>query len=106
MHAFCLHVLFRYLLFDLNLLNTLYNCLYVAVIVSISNILEKIISYIVFNVMASETGVAASGSSGAPAGVIDWTTYSFPQPVELTGLPEKFNDGVGFSRWQKRMNFG
>ncbi|KAL8156472.1 hypothetical protein AgCh_001535 [Apium graveolens] len=42
-------------------------------------------------------------SSGATVGVIDWTTYSFPQAVELTSLPEKFNGGIGFSRWQKRM---
>ncbi|KAK1396464.1 hypothetical protein POM88_006327 [Heracleum sosnowskyi] len=54
--------------------------------------------------MVNETEVTVDGStSNVSAGVIDWTTYRFPQPVELTGLPEKFNGGVGFSRWQKRM---
>ena len=97
-------VCFVHCLLGLSLLNMLYNCLYVAVIVLlISNILEEIICYILFSIMVSESEVFASGSSGASAGVIDWTTYSFPQPVELTSLPEKFNGGIGFSRWQKKM---
>ncbi|KAL8156027.1 hypothetical protein AgCh_001193 [Apium graveolens] len=49
-----------------------------------------------------EEELGGSGS-GVTAGAIDWTTYSFPQVVELTGLLEKFNGGIGFSRWQKRM---
>ncbi|KAL8109050.1 hypothetical protein AgCh_025225 [Apium graveolens] len=51
----------------------------------------------------SEVIVGGGSGSGATAGAIDWTTYSFPQAVELTDLPEKFNGGIGFSRWQKRM---
>ncbi|KAL8123254.1 hypothetical protein AgCh_011287 [Apium graveolens] len=55
--------------------------------------------------MVSETEfpVRSDSSSGATVGAIDWTTYSFPQAVELTGLSEKFNGGIGFSRWQKEM---
>ncbi|KAL8131546.1 hypothetical protein AgCh_007470 [Apium graveolens] len=69
------------------------------------NILEEIIGYLEFSIMVNESEVIVGGgsSSGVTAGAIDWTTYSFPQDVELTGLPEKFNDGIGFSRWQKRM---
>ncbi|KAL8116789.1 hypothetical protein AgCh_023083 [Apium graveolens] len=60
----------------------------------------QLISFLV----SFETEVpVGSGSSGATAGVIDWTTYSFSQAVELTGLPVKFNVGIGFSRWHKRM---
>jgi len=90
----------------LNLLNSLYTCLYVAILVSeILNILEEIIGYLEFSIMVNESEVIVGGgsSSGATAWAIDWTTYSFPQAVELTGLPEKFNGGIGFSRWQKRM---
>ncbi|KAL8124691.1 hypothetical protein AgCh_012369 [Apium graveolens] len=92
--------------FGLNLLNSLYTCLYVAILVSeFLNILEEIIGYIEFSIMVNESEVIVGGgsSSGVTAGAIDWTTYSFPQAVELTGLPEKFNGGIGFSRWQKRM---
>ncbi|KAL8157855.1 hypothetical protein AgCh_002537 [Apium graveolens] len=75
------------------------------VYLEIYNILEENISYIEFSIMVNESEVIVGGgsSSGATAGAIDWTTYSFPQAVELTGLPEKFNGGIGFSRWQKRM---
>ena len=34
---------------------------------------------------------------------IDWTTYRFPQPIDLSGMPDKFGGGVNFSRWQKKM---
>ena len=88
----------------LSMLYLLYNCLHVAVVLIISNILEELFCYTIFSIMVNETGVTVDGStSDVSAGVIDWTTYRFPQPVELTGLPEKFNGGVGFSRWQKRM---
>ncbi|KAL8118134.1 hypothetical protein AgCh_015876 [Apium graveolens] len=60
-------------------------------------------SYENFESLINETEVSVDGSSSATVGVIDWTTYSFPQAVELTGLPEKFNGGIGFSRWQKKM---
>ncbi|KAL8100334.1 hypothetical protein AgCh_032549 [Apium graveolens] len=71
----------------------------------IFNILEENISYLEFSIMVNESEVIVGGgsSSGATAGAIDWTTYSFPQAVELTGLQEKFNGGIGFSRWQIRM---
>ena len=54
--------------------------------------------------MADESVVIVGGSgSGGFAAVIDWTTYRFPQPIELTDLLEKFNGGVSFARWQKKM---
>ena len=90
--------------FGLELLNMIYNCLYViTLVIIVPNNLEEISCYILFSIMVSEGEVPASGGSGASAGVIDWTTYSFPQAVELSGLPEKFNGGIGFSRWQKKM---
>lgn len=45
------------------------------------------------------TSIVESGSgSSATAVTIDWTTYRFPQPIDLSGMPEKFGGGVGFSR--------
>lgn len=49
--------------------------------------------------MVNETG----NPSAAPVPVIDWTTYRFPQPIDLSGMPEKFSGGAGFTRWQKKM---
>lgn len=46
------------------------------------------------------------GGAGSGSGVtsnIDWTTYRFPQPIDLSGIPDKFGGGVSFSRWQKKM---
>ena len=92
---------------DLGMLNILYNCLHVVVIVITSNILEEIICYIIFSIMVDESIITVTGASGGSAAVIDavidWTTYRFPQPIELTGLLEKFNGGVGFARWQEKM---
>ena len=53
--------------------------------------------------MVNETVNPTSGASGSGSGAntvtIDWTTYHFPQPIDLSGMPEKFGGGVGFSRW-------
>ncbi|XP_074323868.1 uncharacterized protein LOC141660783 [Apium graveolens] len=34
---------------------------------------------------------------------IGWTTYRFPQPIDLSGMPDKFGGEASFSRWQKNM---
>jgi len=47
--------------------------------------------------------VATAGNSSGVTATIDWTTYRFPQPIDLSGMPEKFSGGAGFSRWQKKM---
>ncbi|KAK1378365.1 hypothetical protein POM88_025109 [Heracleum sosnowskyi] len=47
-------------------------------------------------------GAIASGSC-VTVPTIDWTTYRFPQSIDLSGMPDKFGGGVGFSRWQKKM---
>jgi hypothetical protein len=50
------------------------------------------------------TPIVETGSgSGVTAPTIDWTTYRFPLPIDLSGMPDKFGGGVGFSRWQKKM---
>jgi hypothetical protein len=46
---------------------------------------------------------AIASGSGVTVPTIDWTTYRFPQPIDLSGMPDKFGGGVGFSRWQKKM---
>ena len=46
-------------------------------------------------------GASSSGSGGTAA--IDWATYRFPQPIDLSGMPDKFSGGASFSRWQKKM---
>ena len=51
--------------------------------------------------MVNETvihAVGATGSSVLAAATIDWTTYRFPQPIDLSGMPNKFGGGVNFSR--------
>ena len=56
--------------------------------------------------MVNETvnpDVGAAGSSVLNTATIDWTTYRFPQPIDLSGMPDKFGGGVNFSRWQKKM---
>ncbi|KAK1374527.1 hypothetical protein POM88_030720 [Heracleum sosnowskyi] len=45
-------------------------------------------------VIGTETpdGAIASGS-GVTTPTIDWTTYRFPQPIDLSGMPDKFGGG-------------
>ena len=52
--------------------------------------------------MVNEIGDSVVGATGSGSGVtgnIDWTTYRFPQPIDLSGIPDKFGGGVSFSRW-------
>ena len=44
-----------------------------------------------------ETGFGSGGTT-----TIDWTTYRFPQPIDLSGMPNKFSGGASFSRWKKK----
>ena len=46
--------------------------------------------------------VAATGSSGFTTATIDWTTYRFPQPIDLSGMPDKFGGGFNFLAGRKR----
>ena len=41
--------------------------------------------------------VFVTGSSVFATATIDWTTYQFPQPIDLSGMPDKFGGGVNFS---------
>ncbi|KAL8114715.1 hypothetical protein AgCh_021546 [Apium graveolens] len=56
--------------------------------------------------MVNKTEVPKTVETGSGYGgtvSIDWTTYHFPQPIDLSGMPDKFSGGVSFSRWQKKM---
>ena len=55
--------------------------------------------------MVNETAdvpkIFETGSGGTTT--IDQTTYCFPHPIDLSGMPNKFSGGASFSRWQKKM---
>ena len=102
--------LFRYLVIGM-FLSCCYYIYMTASVVNrcfLSNNLEVIICviYIVFDKMVNETEipvVTSATGSGVTAPTIDWTTYHFPQSIDLSGMPDKFGGGSGFSRWQKKM---
>ena len=63
--------------------------------------------YIVISKMVNETetpvtvvGAPSSGSGGTAT--IDWATYSFPKPIDLSGMPDKFSGGLLFLVGRKR----
>ena len=56
--------------------------------------------------MVNEIGDSVVGATGSGSGVtsnIDWTTYRFPQAIDLSGIPDKFGGEVSLSRWKKKM---
>ncbi|XP_074377384.1 uncharacterized protein LOC141718910 [Apium graveolens] len=57
--------------------------------------------------MVNENVITLSGQPFAGTGgtvpTIDWTMYHFPQPIDLSGMPDKYSGGSSFSRWQKKM---
>ena len=83
----CMYFTFTFCfnLLGLGLFNMIYNCLYVAIIISISNILEENICYILFSIMSSETEVpVVGGGSGSGASVaVSYTHLTLPTNREV-----------------------
>ena len=56
--------------------------------------------------MVNETAdvpkIVETGSGSGGTTTIDWTTYRFPHPIDLSGMPNKFSGGASFSLWQKK----
>ncbi|KAK1403287.1 hypothetical protein POM88_002892 [Heracleum sosnowskyi] len=50
-------------------------------------------------------GVIVSGSV-VTASTIDWTTCRFPQPIDLSGMPDKFGGGAesvkAYAMWEEK----
>ena len=67
--------------------------------------MKSLFVILLFNKMVNETEtpvnvgktpVDGGSGSGVTASAIDWTMYRFSQPIDLSGMPDKFSGGGFF----------